>query len=331
MSKKATFAGILLTGVSLMVLLPNKVMAVVGQWSTNGNNIYYSNGLVGIGTSTTSKALDIKSGSINTIGKIGVMGLDADSGYPAGWGGGVHALDIYSQGAIGVGGANGDLKLKLTGDGNGSFSGRIGTMGFDPANGYPAGWGGGIHTWNIYAESDIGVGKAGGNINAKITSDGNGNFNGKVGTLGFDPVNGYPSGWGGGIHTWDIYSESAIGLGKNSNLNIVLTSDGTIKAKQIIVTQNVWPDYVFDKNYKLMSLKDTEQFIKANNHLPGIQSADAIKKDDISLGDMQKKQMEKIEELTLNLINIDKKVNTLEEQNKLLKEDISLLKIKLKK
>lgn len=78
-----------------------------------------------------------------------------------------------------------------------------------------------------------------------------------------------------------------------------------------------WADYVFADNYKLMPLKEVEAFVKENKHLPGIESAEELQKSGIDLADMQRKQMEKIEELTLHLIEqnktIEKQSNEIEE------------------
>lgn len=88
---------------------------------------------------------------------------------------------------------------------------------------------------------------------------------------------------------------------------------GGIQATDFTVTAlAAWPDYVFAEGYKLSSLEETEAFIKANKHLPNIPAAAVIEKDGFALGDMQKRMMEKIEELTLHLIESNKKIIQLE-------------------
>lgn len=68
-----------------------------------------------------------------------------------------------------------------------------------------------------------------------------------------------------------------------------------------------WPDYVFAKNYKLPSLNDLETYIRKNNHLPNIPSAAEVEKQKgFDLGDMQTRLLEKIEELTLYVIELKK-------------------------
>jgi hypothetical protein len=75
-----------------------------------------------------------------------------------------------------------------------------------------------------------------------------------------------------------------------------------------------WPDYVFDKDYKLLPLDELEKSINKNKHLPNIPSAAEVEKEGIALGDMNKRLMEKVEELTLYIIDLNKKNNTLAEK-----------------
>lgn len=72
-----------------------------------------------------------------------------------------------------------------------------------------------------------------------------------------------------------------------------------------------WPDYVFADNYDLKPLSQVEQFIEQNGHLPNIPSAAQLEKNGLEVGDMQKRMMEKIEELTLYIIQLEKKVNAM--------------------
>ena len=75
-----------------------------------------------------------------------------------------------------------------------------------------------------------------------------------------------------------------------------------------------WPDYVFDTKYKLPSLFEVEKYIKENKHLPNIPAASEIEANGMEVGDMQKKMMEKIEELTLYVIQLKKELDTLKAQ-----------------
>lgn len=97
-----------------------------------------------------------------------------------------------------------------------------------------------------------------------------------------------------------------------------LTVTGKIICEELKVklVSSGWPDYVFDKKYKLKSLSDVEKFIIKNNHLPNIPSAVEVEKNGIEVGDMQKKMMEKIEELTLYIISLQKQVDVLKNNQK---------------
>ncbi len=97
-----------------------------------------------------------------------------------------------------------------------------------------------------------------------------------------------------------------------------LEVNGTIKAKEIIVTTNGWADYVFDNNYTLQDLDSVEAYIDANRHLPGIPSAKVLGENGLSVSQMLELQMQKIEELTLHMIELNK-------ENKALKERIQAL------
>lgn len=73
-----------------------------------------------------------------------------------------------------------------------------------------------------------------------------------------------------------------------------------------------WPDYVFSNQYKLMPLADLQKFISKNNHLPNIPKASVIEKEGFEVGDMQRRLMEKVEELTLYILQLEEKINRLQ-------------------
>ncbi len=100
-----------------------------------------------------------------------------------------------------------------------------------------------------------------------------------------------------------------------------LSVNGKIISEEIKVQlDGNWPDYVFQKNYTLPTLPDLEKFINLNHHLPNIPAASEVEKDGISLGDMQKRVLEKVEELTLYVIELNK-------QNEELRNQINELKV----
>ncbi len=110
-------------------------------------------------------------------------------------------------------------------------------------------------------------------------------------------------------------SSGSVGIGTTTP-NAKLAVNGNIRAKEVKVENANWPDYVFKKNYDLPSLKFTEQLIKEKGHLPGIPSAADVKANGVDLGEMNAKLLQKIEELTLYLIEIKKEVETLKRDKK---------------
>lgn len=109
-----------------------------------------------------------------------------------------------------------------------------------------------------------------------------------------------------------------------------LAVEGKIIAEEVKVRLRAnWPDYVFDKNYSLMPLTILEKFIEDNKHLPGIPSANEINSNDgFDIGEIQRKQLEKTEELFLYIIEMNKKINELEKQNVELQNQLKELRSK---
>lgn len=97
----------------------------------------------------------------------------------------------------------------------------------------------------------------------------------------------------------------------------------TEKVKVAVASSPAWADYVFAADYKLKPLSEVEKFIDENNHLPNIPSADELVKEGLDLGKMQALQMEKIEELTLYLIEMKKEIEVLKNENIVLKAQIT--------
>jgi hypothetical protein len=100
-------------------------------------------------------------------------------------------------------------------------------------------------------------------------------------------------------------------IGTTNLAGYQLAVNGNIRSKEVVV-ESGWADYVFDEKYKLPLLSDVEKFITRNRHLPNIPSALEIEKNGLHLGDVQKKMMEKIEELTLYIIEQHKRIAVLE-------------------
>lgn len=101
-----------------------------------------------------------------------------------------------------------------------------------------------------------------------------------------------------------------VGIGTTEPGDYKLAVEGTIGARKVKVlnVQQPWADFVFDPAYALPSLKQVEAHIRVHRHLPDIPSANEITKNGLDIGDMQQKQMQKIEELTLYMIDLNKKL-----------------------
>jgi hypothetical protein len=105
---------------------------------------------------------------------------------------------------------------------------------------------------------------------------------------------------------------------------------GGILTEEVRVNlQSAWADYVFEENYNLKSLEEVEAFISQNGHLPNMPSAKQVKEEGIELGEMVKMQQEKIEELTLYLLQLNKENRKEKEENKILLKKLSDLEEKV--
>ena len=105
----------------------------------------------------------------------------------------------------------------------------------------------------------------------------------------------------------------ALRVSNNGNVGIgtsapqyKLAVNGTIGAKEVMVTNTGWSDYVFRPGYRLRPLSEVDAYILAHRHLPDIPSESEVKENGVGVGEMQAKLLAKIEELTLHLIQQDK-------------------------
>jgi hypothetical protein len=95
-----------------------------------------------------------------------------------------------------------------------------------------------------------------------------------------------------------------------------LIVNGAIGTTEVYVkASSPWPDYVFGKGYKLLPLKELDHYIEQNKHLPNMPSAEDVKKTgSVNLGEMNGKLLEKVEELTLYIISLEKRISELEKK-----------------
>ena len=165
----------------------------------------------------------------------------------------------------------------------------------NPEIGFNYYYNGGTKTIKAGYASYIGMSPENGNIYI-------GNFNGATSTSNFGNIN------GASVKMY-ILQNGNVGIG-TTNPTYKLSVNGNIRSKEVVV-ESGWADYVFAKGYSLPPLSQVEAFIKANGHLPNIPSATEIEQNGLSLGETQKKMMEKIEELTLYVIELEKKIEKL--------------------
>ena len=134
---------------------------------------------------------------------------------------------------------------------------------------------------------------------------------------------------GTNIERMRINFNGYVGIGTTNPQN-KLDVNGTIHSKAVNIDLNGWSDYVFKKDYQLKPLSEVKNYIDQNQHLPEIPSEQQILKDGLNLGEMNKLLMKKVEELTLYLIEQDKKVTKQEVINEELRSRLNHLEQNLK-
>ena len=124
-----------------------------------------------------------------------------------------------------------------------------------------------------------------------------------------------------------IRSDGNVGIG-TADPQAKLGVNGLIRAREVKVETGNWPDFVFSPKFILPTLNEVRVYIKKNQHLQGFPSADVVLKDGLSLGEMNRLLTQKVEELTLYLLEKDehdKKQNQIiDQQNQQIKKLIEM-------
>lgn len=269
-----------------------------GIYQRDGTNQYRfvvdQNGKVGIGTSSPSEQLNVYSPT------SGVLTRFATS-------------------------ANGGLSgLRIQGKTNDGSDTRFVDFFFDPET-YTYGFGAGTNSGQLPINSGVSqadlVLDTDGNIQFKGTTTINGNkirFSESRG-IDYEPTldaiffNGYNNGQVAMLSDRDGNSwyNGNVGIGTTTTGSHKLAVEGTIGARGVKVEANGWSDFVFEDTYKLRSLEETEDYISENKHLPEIPNEAEVIENGIDLGGMDAKLLQKIEELTLYLIEQNKEIKAL--------------------
>lgn len=123
----------------------------------------------------------------------------------------------------------------------------------------------------------------------------------------------------------------AIVIKDNSGNKIAqLQNDGLLRSRSLRVDLGTWADHVLGKDYKLLTLKEIKHFIQQNGHLPDVPNAQEIAKEGLDIGEIQRIQMQKIEELTLHLIEMDERMAAMQNQMGNLQTENNALKAQIK-
>lgn len=163
--------------------------------------------------------------------------------------------------------------------------------------------------------------------NSIILADGDGNprifvnHNGNVGVGTTNLTTGIKLNVNGNIFTnCKILINSDLAHAGNFSLAV---NGEAIFNRAVVRLYGSWPDYVFNEKYSLEPLSEVEKFIKVNKHLKGIQIASDVEKNGIDIAENQKKLLEKVEELTLYIIEQEKAINQLKNELNVIKKSVT--------
>lgn len=124
----------------------------------------------------------------------------------------------------------------------------------------------------------------------------------------------YPNGAFSVYGNGNTYIGHQIPLSTGAHQDAKLSVDGKILAKSVYITlaNGIWADYVFEKSYRLMPIKELEKYINTYKHLPEIPTATEIENNGLNIAEGTAKLLEKLEEAYLYIIELNKRIELLE-------------------
>ena len=284
-----------------------------GDWVISGDdNIYRADGNVGIGTDTPVSNLHIQSDVTADITTAFLI-IENDGEYVEG--SGITTIGkrqgsgpmIIQKAGIGPNFTDGGPRLCILQKSKNNING-LSLSTYTTNDGE-------IDRADIYGgSSDLFV-RANHELNFRSTS---GNIN-----FAFGPPDNI-------IQRMQINASGQVGIGTTNHdgTDTKLTVAGTIHAQEVKVTAGAGTgaDFVFESDYDLPAISEVETFIKTNKHLPDIPSADEMVTNGIDVGKMQIKLLQKIEELTLYVIELKRENEVMRGDNAEMKFEIEKLK-----
>lgn len=302
---------------------------IVNGTSGAGGIFVSTGGKVRIGTGTTSPAYDLEVNGTTVSANLRISGLASTTQkiLTVGTGGQVSSTDV-STFADNMGDHTALQNINLNGNKIVNGSSGIGGI-FVSTNGFV-----GVNNVNPLQKFHVLDGnilisrsrpKELGSTNGCLYFGDVVSANEPYGRWGIEYVNSENEGYGLNFWKPSVTGQSlengCLFLANNSNVGIgttnpseKLTVNGKVLAREVIVTNDgrMWPDYVFSPDYEMMSLAELETYVNEHHHLPDVPSAIDVQEEGVSVGEMNAILLQKIEEMTLRMIEMEKRIVELE-------------------